>query len=549
MSYLRIFLALLCVLALAASCLAKPLDNYIAEATKLQQAGDLIQALAVLEAADKEYPASADVYAFKGLYTGMKAGTTQNIMEAGQLAGEAFTLLDRAVAIDPLNVNARFHRGIMGVRVPQFMGRLDGALEDLEAVATMHGDSPDRVPTGILTTTYDLLGEGYEKKGDPQKAEATWRKLMELAPGSASANDAEAKIAGLTAGAASPAGSAQASGAGAAERTRTAEVKGGPQDVPALVEKARAAMDAGNYTEAIPLLKQAAGLDPQNASTFKMLGASLAYADRGYDKNIAEDTTQRTSLVFESIGYLDKAVSLAPDDLEARLLRGALGVSFPFFANKLEQGIADLEMVVGSNSPDSVKAQAKYWLGVGYQKKGMSYWTQVVNDDQDQEAVRLALAGMRPSVDHFDRSRYAGPVVVVDFVLGFRDELAPQTAVWVEDSQGKFLRTVYISGFSGNAKGAQVVLPEYARISGYGDADAVTGASIDIGHHIYVWDLTDQAGKRVEPGNYTVKVEVSYWPSMKYQIESAAVRVGAKDSRTVVEKGNYLPYLEVEYLP
>jgi hypothetical protein len=179
----------------------------------------------------------------------------------------------------------------------------------------------------------------------------------------------------------------------------------------------------------------------------------------------------------------------------------------------------------------------------------MSYWTQVVNDDQDQEAVRLALAGMRPSVDHFDRSRYAGPVVVVDFVLGFRDELAPQTAVWVEDSQGKFLRTVYISGFSGNAKGAQVVLPEYARISGYGDADAVTGASIDIGHHIYVWDLTDQAGKRVEPGNYTVKVEVSYWPSMKYQIESAAVRVGAKDSRTVVEKGNYLPYLEVEYLP
>jgi hypothetical protein len=156
---------------------------------------------------------------------------------------------------------------------------------------------------------------------------------------------------------------------------------------------------------------------------------------------------------------------------------------------------------------------------------------------------------MRPHVEHFDRSKYAGPIVVVDFLLGFRDELPPQTAVWIEDAQGNFLKTVYVSGFSGNAKGVQVVLPEYAKISKFGDADAVTGASIDVGHYIYVWDLRDASGKTVRPGTYTVKVEVSYWPSMKYQLVAAAIAVAAGENRKVVQEGDYIPYLEVSYLP
>jgi hypothetical protein len=46
-----------------------------------------------------------------------------------------------------------------------------------------------------------------------------------------------------------------------------------------------------------------------------------------------------------------------------------------------------------------------------------------------------------------------------------------------------------------------------------------------------------------------VKVETMYWPSMKYQMVEGAITVGAKEDRIVVEEGDFIPYLEVTYLP
>ena len=77
----------------------------------------------------------------------------------------------------------------------------------------------------------------------------------------------------------------------------------------------------------------------------------------------------------------------------------------------------------------------------------------------------------------------------------------------------------------------------------------MTGASIDVGHHIYVWDLKDLSGNEVKSGLYTVKVEVSHWPSMHYQLAQAAIEVGKKEQQTVVEEGNFIPYLEISYYP
>ena len=79
--------------------------------------------------------------------------------------------------------------------------------------------------------------------------------------------------------------------------------------------------------------------------------------------------------------------------------------------------------------------------------------------------------------------------------------------------------------------------------------DAVTRASINLGHHIYVWDLNDASGNRVKPGEYIIKVEVAYWPSMEYQLVSAALKLGKNQERAVTEEGNLIPYLEVKYYP
>ena len=161
----------------------------------------------------------------------------------------------------------------------------------------------------------------------------------------------------------------------------------------------------------------------------------------------------------------------------------------------------------------------------------------------------MALDGMLPSAQRFDTSRYSRPSVVVDFLLGFRDELPPQTAVWIETEKGKFVRTLYASGFSGFAKEVQVVLPVWASTSKFVDADAITGASIDVGEHMYAWDLMDMSGEKVAPGTYVVKVETHYWPSMKYQMVEGEVEIGDKETRVIVQEGDFLPYLRLTYLP
>jgi hypothetical protein len=245
---------------------------------------------------------------------------------------------------------------------------------------------------------------------------------------------------------------------------------------------------------------------------------------------------------------LDKAVALAPKDIGLRLSRGEIGVQMPFFVGKLDQAIDDLNWVMQqSDAPASTKAEALYWLGAAYQKKAMSYWIKVVSDYSYSEASQNVFESMRPAVKHLDLSKYQTSILVIDFILGFRDELPPQTAVWIENKDGKFVKTVYVSGFSGYAKEKQVNLPEWAESSKFVDTDGVTGASIDIGHHIYVWDLKDNSGEKVNPGEYIVKVEVTYWPSMQSQLVSATIKVGEKEEQVAVEEGNLIPYLEVKY--
>jgi hypothetical protein len=53
----------------------------------------------------------------------------------------------------------------------------------------------------------------------------------------------------------------------------------------------------------------------------------------------------------------------------------------------------------------------------------------------------------------------------------------------------------------------------------------------------------------VNPGEYIVKVEVTYWPSMQSQLVAATIKLGEKEEQAVVEEGNLIPYLEVKYYP
>jgi len=490
-----------------------------------------------MEKALEEYPDSASAYAYLGLYTGMQAGETKNMAQAGEFAFKSFGQLDKAVSLDSLNQIARLHRGIMGVSVPEFLGKLDDAVKDLEFIIKIHKKTPEKATKEILVQAYNFLGEGYQKQKKNKEANAAWKKVIELDPESDLAKNAKKH---LTDNLKTP--------------TKAPEVKKtekleyiNPKD---LMKSGKSHLEKGECEKAVDAFKKLIEKEPKNIEAYTSLAKALGcLAEKGYDENIYENTEYFSGIAFEVMNVLDNAVKLAPENPDLRFLRGSIGVHMPFFLGKLDQSMKDLNMVLESKANKSQKAEALYYLGIAHQKKTMEYWDKVVADYPSTEASKMVLEGMRPKVKRFDPSKFKSAVVSVDFVLGFQDALAPQTAVWIEDKNGKFVKTLYVSGFSGHVKEKQLWLKEWAKSSKFVDTDAITSASIDVGQHIYLWEVKDHTGKKVKSGEYVVKVEVSSWPSMEYQLASVPIKIGDKERKSIVEEGNVILSLEVTYYP
>jgi hypothetical protein len=71
---------------------------------------------------------------------------------------------------------------------------------------------------------------------------------------------------------------------------------------------------------------------------------------------------------------------------------------------------------------------------------------------------------------------------------------------------GNFIKTIYVLRFSGYAKEKQANLTDWADASKFRGTYAVTAASIDVRHHVYVWKLKDYQGKLLKAGKYVVKI-------------------------------------------
>ncbi len=106
-----------------------------------------------------------------------------------------------------------------------------------------------------------------------------------------------------------------------------------------------------------------------------------------------------------------------------------------------------------------------------------------------------------------------GESVTVTFDFQKQDGYATnQFAVWVEDENGAFVKTLFATRFT--AEGGYVERPaslpiwvERADAANAKDLDAVTGATPNSGSLSYVWDLTDESGARVADGTYRFFVE------------------------------------------
>lgn len=525
------------------------LDESMQVARTYQEAGQIDQAIAVMERVIEDHAESSKAYSYLGDLMGEKAQKTKEYGDIFFAIEHAFAMWDKAIELDEKNYEARFTRGAWAVNIPKFVGRLDEGIKDLEYMTQVLQYAPGEEAQQHLVSAYSYLGDGYQKQGELEKAEKMFDKVIEMAPETELAEKAQRNLSKIAAFKKWDAEQKKLRGPESPEIiSLKQQAEKEPNNVKLLMELGNAYLDDKRYDEAETVFRRVIHQDSSNTSAYIQLAHTLvALNSRGYDPRIALDTDYRTDLVFELMLVLDKAVNTKPDDMDVRLFRGVAAVQMPFFVGRLDQGIDDLTMVIESDAPESSKAEAQYHLGLAHQKKAMTYWIKVVTDNASSDATQQVFAALRPQVDRVDLSQYKKPYAVIDFILGFKDELAPQTAVWIEDKNGKFLKTIYVSGFSGSAQEKQINLPMWANASGFADVDGVTAASIDLGHHIYVWDMKDLDGKRVTAGEYVVKVEVSYWPSMQYQRVEAPITIAKKDAHVVVKEGNLIPYLEVTY--
>jgi hypothetical protein len=115
-----------------------------------------------------------------------------------------------------------------------------------------------------------------------------------------------------------------------------------------------------------------------------------------------------------------------------------------------------------------------------------------------------------------DAPRVRGEVVVSFDYARQSGHASNQFAVWIEDENGKFIKTLYATRFT--AAGGYEIRPdsiparvESAGLSSLSDAraDAVSGATPQPGRLEYVWDLTDENGGAPESARYLFFVEGS----------------------------------------
>lgn len=529
------------------SLFGQEFNEYLNKAQALNQSGNSEQAAKVMEEAIQKFPDNAVAYSYLGLYRGMQAGQTLNFIKAGQLIGSAYEMLDKAVEIDGNNPVVRLNRGLMGVSVPSFLNKLDPGIVDLEFIIKMYQSAPDKFPVDLIANTYNFLGEGYFKRNETENAKAAWEKVLALAPDTPLAKSVQqnlAKVSAPTTAKPEPVKKVTPEDIKNLEEA----VKNNPNSVSLYLKLGKAYLAIGEPEKALQAGQKSVELDSNDVQTHLLLIDAYAQTvSAGYDARIYDDTNFRTNQAFKMVELAEKAVQAAPDNPEALLARGRIGVMMPFFVGKLDAAVKDLETVTKSVASDEIKAEAFFWLGCAYQKKAMTNWINVVKNFSETDACKLAFESMSPKVEHLDPAKYQKPFLAIDFIMSFRDELAPQTAVWLEDNKGNFIKTIYISGFSAFAKEKQINLPKWSKSSAFKDVDGVTGASIDLGQHIYIWDLKNSAGKSVKAGDYVVKVEVSFWPSMQYQAVAAPITIGKKDAKMVVKEGSLIPYVELNY--
>jgi len=176
--------AIVFCLVFSLSAQDKSLEDYIKEAETLKKQGELRPAIAVMQKAVADYPQESNAHLQLGLAwgeLGSKSSETGDFMTAMEGINKGFDGFDKAVELDPQNIEALFNYGAWGINVPGFFGKLDLGVQNLEkAIALLEKSKSNK--KGFLASGYLTLGQGYLNQEKTEKAKEAWEKVLTLLP-------------------------------------------------------------------------------------------------------------------------------------------------------------------------------------------------------------------------------------------------------------------------------------------------------------------------------------------------------------------------------
>ncbi|HUX20272.1 MAG TPA: DUF2271 domain-containing protein [Spirochaetia bacterium] len=100
-----------------------------------------------------------------------------------------------------------------------------------------------------------------------------------------------------------------------------------------------------------------------------------------------------------------------------------------------------------------------------------------------------------------------------------------QIAVWIEDSSGHLVKTLFVTDFTARKAGYRrraAALPVWVSVYRPGthpskEVDGISRATPKSGRVTISWDGTDQSGRTVAPGAYVLHIEGNiFWENMVY---------------------------------
>jgi tetratricopeptide (TPR) repeat protein len=495
MKKIAIVLLVLCAGTLLMSQ-QKSLETFIGEAQALKSEAKFQEAADLLKTAVSIYPDNAEAHLQYGLACGELA---QKNFESGNMSlgmegiNRSFEEMETAIRIDPNSYDANLYYGIYCVNVPEFFNKMVPGVEHLQKALELLSAQPGGPSPESAGVIYQYLAMGYEKQKKIGEAKSALNQVLVLMPQGEMAETAKSELKRLDALEMARLKEQKAKEKEESENILAIkrQLESSPDDFNLLMSLGNAYMEEKNWADARMAFKEATKVDPKSKEAQFMLVDALGRdAEKGYDERIYEDQNTRTVLALDVVREMERALELDPENNGMKLQYASMCIYMPFFVDRIDKGIAILkEMANDKSLPDSVRSRVIYTLGVGYRKKGNAVWMQLAklypNTDEAQSVYEEY--GLRD----YGREKVntKGEKVIVTFHMGFMDELAPQTAVWVEDLNGNFVKTLYVSGFSGYAKEKQVDLPNWGENSEF-ETDGTTGASIDWGKHTYVLDLT-----------------------------------------------------------